>query len=347
MRSFVECYKQDWDELDGLVRRAGRWSHSLTAAERERLDELYRRTTVHLARATSRTTDTQLIAYLNSLTAAAHSVIYLPPRESILRRVGRFAVEGFGRAIARSWRQQLLSAVLVVGGAIIGYAAAMSDPLVANALWSSEDSRQPGSTPEQLLSVLRHGREEAGGEKFAFASFLFQHNLKVAVLAMATGVLAAVPTVFLMILNGMLLGVFAAIHYQAGIEAEMWAWILPHGVTELGAIILCGGVGLMLGQAIVQPGAVTRRESLRRVGAEAARVCAGAAGMLVLAAIVESYVRQSYWSTAARLSFAAATAVFWVAYIAHGVYRESPSRKTGLDIASASNATKDSAAVVP
>jgi hypothetical protein len=93
-----------------------------------------------------------------------------------------------------------------------------------------------------------------------------------------------VPTVFFMILNGMLLGVFAAIHHQAGIRAEMWAWLLPHGITELGAIILCGGVGLMLGRAVVRPGSMSRTQSLRYVGREAALVCIGAAGMLIVAA---------------------------------------------------------------
>jgi uncharacterized membrane protein SpoIIM required for sporulation len=125
-----------------------------------------------------------------------------------------------------------------------------------------------------------------------------------------------------MVFNGMLLGVFAAIHYEAGIKSEMWAWILPHGVTEFGAIILCGGVGLMLGQAVVRPGIVSRTASLRAAGREAAKICIGAGGMLVCAALIESYVRQSHWSTEARLWFAASTAVFWALYIAYGFQRE-------------------------
>jgi uncharacterized membrane protein SpoIIM required for sporulation len=236
---------------------------------------------------------------------------------------------------------------LVLGGALVGYLAATSDPIVAHALWPSGDARQPGSTPEQLLTHLRSGRDGSGGEKFLFASFLFQHNLKVAILAMATGVLASVPTVFFMILNGMLLGVFAAIHHQAGIRAEMWAWLLPHGITELGAIILCGGVGLMLGRAVVRPGSMSRTQSLRYVGREAALVCIGAAGMLIVAAIIESYIRQSHWSTVARLLFASATALFWALYIAHGVYRERQA-KLALQPTSVepSNVKVDSAVVI-
>jgi uncharacterized membrane protein SpoIIM required for sporulation len=132
-----------------------------------------------------------------------------------------------------------------------------------------------------------------------------------------------------MIFNGMLLGVFAAIHHEAGIRAEMWAWILPHGITEIGAIILCGGVGFQLGKAIVRPGELSRNESLLRAGREAALTCLGVAGMLLMAAVIESYVRQSHWSTGARLAFAAATAFFWAMYFAHGIYRERQAKWEG------------------
>lgn len=322
MSQFVTRHKQEWDELAQLVERGKRSLRRLSPEERERLDELYRRTTVHLARVRTRTRDDHLISYLSHLTAAAHSLIYLPPRQSVWGGAATFVTEGFARVIMRYWRLHLISFVLVIGGGLIGFFAASSDPFVAHALWPSGDVRQPGSTPDQLLEVLRSGRDDGGGKKFFFASFLFQNNLKVSLLAMATGVLASIPTVFLLVFNGMLLGVFVSIHYQAGIRAEMWAWILPHGVTEFGAIILCGGAGLMLGRALVHPGLQSRRQSLKKAGQEAARVCCGVAVMLIAAAVIESYVRQSHWSTSSRMLFAAGTAVFWAVYFGHGAYKE-------------------------
>lgn len=327
MSSFAARYKKDWDELERLIARARRSVRSLSPEERERLDILYRRTTTHLARASTVTRDRHLIAYLNGLTAAAHNLIYLPPRHRLLAGLASFIVEGFPRAIARNGTAHITSLLLFLAGGFLGYFASLSDPLVAHALWPAEDARQPGSSPDQLLTVLRGGRDQGGGLKFLFASFLFQHNFKVGLLAMATGVLAAVPTVLLMLLNGMLLGVFVAIHHQAGIHSEMWAWILPHGVTEIGAIILCGGIGMMLGSAVVRPGRMSRRRALALAGWEAALVASGVCGMLLAAAYIESFVRQSDWTTGQRLAFAAATAAFWVVYIAHGAIREARDRK--------------------
>jgi uncharacterized membrane protein SpoIIM required for sporulation len=184
------------------------------------------------------------------------------------------------------------------------------------------DIRSPGSTPDQLLEVLRHGRDQGGGEKFFFASFLFSNNLRVGILAMALGVLGGVFTIILILYNGMMLGTFVAIHHRAGIHGELWAWILPHGITELGSIILFGGIGLLFARAVISPGLRSRAESLKHVGVDAGRTCLGAGAMLVLAAIVESYLRQSHLSTSARIAFAGGSVLFWTLYIVHGFLRE-------------------------
>jgi uncharacterized membrane protein SpoIIM required for sporulation len=322
MSSFIVRNKPDWDELEQLVRKARKSLRSLTAEELGRLDVLYRRTTIHLARAATRTSDRQLVAYLNGLTAAAHSLIYLPPRRSMFAGAVRFLYEGFARSIARNLRFHAVSAGLLLGGALLAYYLCTTDVMAAYALSMPGDPRQPGATREQLEAALRAHRDDGSGVKFFFASFLFQNNFKVGMTAMALGVLAGVPTILLMIYNGMILGWFVAVHHQAGITWEMWAWILPHGITEIGAIMLCGGVGLMLGRSVLRPGELSRGDSLRAAGVEAGRTCAGMGLMLVAAAIIESYVRQSHLSTAARLAFAAVTALFWALYIVHGALRE-------------------------
>lgn len=322
MSGFVKRNRPGWEELEKLVQQARRSPRTLTPENLKRLDVLYRRATIHLSQATTRTTDRRLLAYLNDLVASAHGLIYLPPKQSVLTGLRTFLLEGFARVLARHWKAHAVSAGLLLGGALLAYLLSVADPLANYALWPREDIRQPGSSPEQLLEVLRGNRDGSGGEKFFFASALFVHNLKIGLLAMALGVLAGIPTSLLMIYNGMVLGVFVAIHLRAGINAEMWAWILPHGVTEIGAIILCGGIGLILGKAIVSPGMVTRTEALRRAGEEAGLTMLGVGGMLCVAAVIESFLRQSHLSTGARLTFAGASAVFWMCFILHGFIRE-------------------------
>jgi uncharacterized membrane protein SpoIIM required for sporulation len=322
MSEFLTRNKPDWEELEALVARARKRIRRMTPEELARLDVLYRRTTVHLAQVATRTQSANLVKYLNDLTAAAHSVIYLPPRKAALAGAAQFLTEGFARAVARTWRYQLASALLMIGGAVAAYLAASHDVQVAYALQMPRDERSPGSTPEQLRAFLKSGREMGSASKFEFASRLLGNNLRVAIFSLALGALAGIPTIFLIIYNGMILGAFTAMHHRAGIYEDYWAWILPHGVSELSAIVLCGGVGLMLGRAVLSPGTLTRLESLKRAGNEAVAISMGAAIMLVLAAIVESYLRQSYLSNSWRFAFAGATAIFWAAYFVHGAIRE-------------------------
>ena len=322
MSSFITRNKPEWDELEALLKRARKSTKRLSLNELSRLDVLYRRATVHLSQVRSRTSDTNLINYLNGLTSTAHSLIYLPPENGAVRGGFEFLREGLARTIARNWIWHAISACLLLAGAGFAGIAGSLDVIALYALMPAGDPRGPGASPETLLEILRSGRDQGGGGKFAFAAFLFSHNFKVGLLSMALGVLAAVPTVILIIYNGMILGAFATVHHQAGIVSEMWAWILPHGITEIGAIVLCGGIGLQLGWAVVSPGMYTRGDSLKAVSGEVARTAVGAGFMLIFAAIVESYLRQSELSTAARLTFAAGTAVFWVAYIAYGFVRE-------------------------
>ncbi len=322
MSDFIVRNKPAWTELEELVGRARKRIGRMSPEELARLDVLYRQTTVHLAQVATRTRDVRLAKYLNDLTAAAHSIIYLPPRKSIFTGLLKFVTEGFGRAVVRTWRYHAASAALFVTGAVVAYYAASHDVLASYALAMPGDLRLPGSTPEQLHEVLVHGRDQDASMKFAFASFLFGHNLQVAVLSLCLGILAGIPTIGLILYNGMLIGSFTALHHRAGIDADYCAWILPHAVSELSAIVLCGGVGLMLGMAVVSPGARTRAESLRRVGKEAAPVSFGVAGMLLMAAAAESYVRQSKMSNEGRFIFAVGCAIFWSMYFFYGWLRE-------------------------
>jgi uncharacterized membrane protein SpoIIM required for sporulation len=336
MSGFVARNKPEWDELESLVDQARRDLRGMSPEELSRLDVLYRRTSQHLSQVATKTTDARLVEYLNGLTAAAHSLIYLPPKQSIFHGAGHFVLEGFARLIARRWKFHAISAALLLGGVGLGYFVSLQDPMAAYALMMPGDVRAPGATREQLLGVLRGGRDQEDGEKFAFASFLLGHNLKVGLLAMGLGMLAGVPTILLMIYNGMILGAFAAIHHRAGIDAEMWAWLLPHGITELGAVVLFGGTGLIFAQAVISPGLKSRTESIKEAGIDAALMSVGGGGMLVLAAILESYLRQSHLSTAARLTFAASTALFWALFIYHGFVRERVAREAAQAMASAS-----------
>jgi len=320
--------KRLWEELSALADRAQKKGiRNLSADELARLDRLYRVTSVHLAQAQTRGADHSLASDLNQLVARVHSLIYAAPRTNPLTVVLHFYAVGFARAVARTAPYHLAAAVLLLAGIGVGFYAADSDPNSAYAFAMRGDVRMPGSSPDQLEHILRSGRDEDAGFKTVFMSFLFTNNTSVGFKAFALGILCGVPTVFLLLTNGAMLGSFAAIHHNKDITWELWAWLLPHGITELGAIVLCGGAGFMLGMAVIRPGRYTRREALLLAGREALRLALGVVPMFLLAAYIESFVRQSNLDIFERIEVAAATAILWAAYFGVGAWLEHVSPK--------------------
>jgi uncharacterized membrane protein SpoIIM required for sporulation len=144
--------------------------------------------------------------------------------------------------------------------------------------------------------------------------YLFTHNARVGMLCAALGFAAGVPVMLLLFTNGLLLGAFAALYQDRGLGIEFWAWILPHGVTELLAVVLCGAAGLAVGESLLFPGRHTRLVNLGRRGREAGVVVLGAVLMLLLAGLVEGIFRQTVHDVFVRLSVALLSAVWWTLY---------------------------------
>jgi len=106
----------------------------------------------------------------------------------------------------------------------------------------------------------------------------------------------------------------AALYASRGLAGEFWAWILPHGVTELLAVTLCGMSGIVFGASIAFPGPEGRLETLARRGRDAGLVVMGAVGMFFVAALIEGIFRQVVHSVAARDAVAIGTAIGWIIY---------------------------------
>ncbi|MFW5733437.1 MAG: stage II sporulation protein M [Oceanidesulfovibrio sp.] len=320
--------RAEWQELETLVQKAQKKGPArMDADELSRLDALYRRTTTLLARVATRTEDPALVAYLNDLAAAAHGVIYATPRRRPMAGILFFLATGFPRAVARSWVFHAISAAILIGGGLFGYHASKADPMAAYAILPAQETRLPGTPRQELVDSLRSGRDIAGEQKFFFASFLFRHNLTIGILSFAVGILAALPSMLLILYNGMIIGAFSYVHLSQNIHAEYWAWILPHGVPELTAIVLCGGAGLALGAAVISPGEESRIARLTAAGKEAANIILGVGVLLLLAAIIESFLRQSDMETWSRLAFAGTAAVALAGYFAQGFVYEWRERK--------------------
>ena len=112
----------------------------------------------------------------------------------------------------------------------------------------------------------------------------------------------------------LVLGAFGALFAMRGLGVEFWGWVLPHGITELFAVILCGGAGLVLGQALVFPGTHARLDNLAIKGREAGVIALGCVAMFFVAGLLEGFFRQIVNDTFVRYVVAGVSALLLYLY---------------------------------
>src|SRR5215203_3157736 len=279
--------EQAWRELEGLLDRVeNKGLPSLSAEELNRLPILYRSAVSSLSVASAISLDKNLLDYLNALVGRAYVCVY-----GAKRRVGDAVAEffrfQFPWVVRRYFAFVAASILLVVLGVLTGYQMTKADPeRYYSFVGGMSQGRTPASSTEELRKVLY---DSGDGALTVFATFLFTHNAKVGMLCFALGFAAGVPVVFLLFSTGLTLGALVALYDSRGLGAELWAWILPHGVTEIGALCLCGAAGMAIGSAIVFPGRHTRLRNLALHGREVALLAVGAVVMFLVAGLIEGF----------------------------------------------------------
>jgi len=275
------------------------------------LATLYRSHLARLARLRAAGNDQPALRHLNALCVRAHTLLHVEPREAGGMR--RALLVELPRALGRTWAALVVAWALLGVGIAVGLMLGLTDVTAVHAILPDGMGYGPDGL-DRLLGSPNARREfferhaVTPGHNAVFGSFLFTHNTRVGLLAFASGILAGIPTVLLQLYNGLLLGAFSAIFVR---DQHPWlylAWILPHGIPELTAICLCVAGGLVLGAAVAVPGRRTRARALRESVHSALLLFGGAVPLFLVAALTESFVRESLLGTVARLGVAGAYA---------------------------------------
>lgn len=301
-----------WERLAALTARANRGARRLDAGELQELVALYQRTSTHLSQARTSLRDPGLIARLTGLVAAAAAVIY-GTRPRTLRALGQFFATTFPAAVWHLRRFVAVSALLLL------------IPALAMGLWLDASPRAvDAAAPEAVRQAFLEEDFEAyysSTPAAAFATQVFTNNVRVAVLAFAGGILACVPTAFVLITNGANVGVAGGLFAAAGEAPRFFGLILPHGLLELTAVAIAGGAGLALGWSWLVPGDRLRVDALAEEGRRAVVVVLGLVAAFAGAGLIEGFVTGRPWSTALRLGIGV------VAWVAFGGYLVSQGRR--------------------
>ena len=281
-REFIENGRPRWENLTRLLDILD--SGNVRQLRRQDLQEvgrLYRAAASDLARGRAEFPDPELIQYLNSLVSRAHGKIY-QIKGSKVKNIIDFYRRGFPRAVRESGAAINAALVVFLVAVIWGFAETILYPAFSQLL-----------IPPQMINSIEQGQmwtRMIVTIKPLASSYIMTNNISVTLAAMAFGIFWGVGTLYIMLVNGLLLGTVAAYCHWFGMSVDFWSFVVPHGLIELACIIISGGAGFSLGWALVAPGDYRRRDALIIAGKRGVKLILGTVPVLVVAGIVEGFI---------------------------------------------------------
>ncbi|HXN33689.1 MAG TPA: stage II sporulation protein M [Polyangiaceae bacterium] len=314
--AFVERRQRDWNTLDSTLRLAQeRGVQKLSREQISSLSPLYCDVCADLARAQSACHSAPLLDYLQGLTAAAHAVLY----DRHLRAIAsgsrgsplRHALEAFPRAIRRHKLAMIIAFFLFFVPLFGGLFATLTNASFAAHVVSEAQLRP-------MVEAYKHGFSSgrATGLDAQMAGFYINNNIGIALRCFATGLAFGLGSAFYLVENGLATGAMIGYVVAQGAGDNILTFVVGHSSLELGAIVLAGGAGLVIGWSIVAPGDRTRLASLQRAARSVIVVVFGAATMLALAAAIEGFWSASNMPSMVKRVVGCVVFVIVAAYIA-------------------------------
>jgi len=131
----------------------------------------------------------------------------------------------------------VIASVLFVAGVLTGWAGSAQNPAVG----------------QELIRFFE--KEVAGqmdGENPAdMCAKLFANNLQACILLFLGGASLGIITIFILGLNGIVIGAIMEIVQKDHTPLYVAAAILPHGIFEIPAFILSGALGILLARSLI------------------------------------------------------------------------------------------------
>jgi uncharacterized membrane protein SpoIIM required for sporulation len=286
---FIRDRRNDWREFETLVSRMknspqSKWGNRDVAT----LSRLYRSICYDLSLVQSREWGARLEQYLNDLVAQGHNCLYRSPPQSV-RAVWDFFAVGFPRLLRRRYKPFFLALALFLVPLIASVWVGYTRPDLAELIAGRETIEHALKSYENELYV--EGDSRYSSERTRMFGHYINNNTSIAFQAFAMGVLVGIGTCYVLISNGIIIGILkGAILAKGNPTADnFFSFIISHGSFELTAIVIAGAGGLVLAQGILMPGQRTRGDSLKFHGVEALQLALGAGGMLFVAAMLEGY----------------------------------------------------------
>jgi uncharacterized membrane protein SpoIIM required for sporulation len=116
------------------------------------------------------------------------------------------------------------------------------------------------------------------------------NNITVTLFAFVLGAFYGIGTLYIIGLNGFMLGSLFAFTAAYDLEGRLFAFVIAHGMVELSVIIISGALGMQLGEALIRPGQRNRLQAFQETSINAGKILLAATPFLIFAGLIEGFI---------------------------------------------------------
>jgi len=310
VHEFVRARQGSWHELQAFLEEGRRLALARVPLDKFRQGiVLYRQAVGDLAYARMCFADHPVVGQLEQLAGQAHSLLYQAGRTRS-RNWTDFWLRGWPALVRGSAGPILFAMATFWAAAAVGFLFTTANPTLED-LFVSPPMRQAIRSGKLWTQSLTRVAPTAG-------THIAANNIQVSLLAWGLGLTFGIGTVWLLVVNGLMIGGIAAACLRAGLLRPLAEFIVGHGSLELPAIWIASGAGLLMSKALLFPGRYSRRVELGLLGRRSVQIIIGIVPLLLVAACIEAFISPSELPGIAKAAVGLTMATGLLAYIISG-----------------------------
>lgn len=292
-RRFAELRQGVWRDFESLLDAAHRRRRALSYAELEKLTLLYRQVLHDHSTAAARFPGTSVARRLRRRVLEGTHFLQRDAGDR-LPSPRRFFAESFPRAFRALLPLIATTTALFLAAALLGFTLTAVDPAMGAVFLPApaiEGLARGELWTESIFAVMPGS---------AVSALISTNNLSVALTAWAGGALAGLGAIYVVLLNGVMLGSVIALTERYSMSASLIDFIAAHGPLEITMILVSAAAGLHMGRALMMSGDEPRTRALARAGREALIVLCGCLPFILVLGFVEGFISPSATPLAAK-----------------------------------------------
>lgn len=274
---FIGQNKSKWEEFESLLDNK--------VKDPNRLSDLYIQITDDLSYSKTYYKNRLVRAYLNNLSQKIYLSVY-KNKKTPLTRFLHFWKEEIPFVVYQCRRELLISFFVFFLAALIGALSVINDPDYAEIVTSPSYVRMTKENIKNNDPMAVYKDEDALNMFLAIA----WNNIRVSFYVFASGILAGIGTIIILLLNGTMLGGFQFFFWDKGVFLESVVTVWQHGTIEILCIVIAGGAGIALGKGLIAPGSYPRLQSFQLAARKGLILMISIIPFIIIAAFIEGYI---------------------------------------------------------